>query len=145
MGSTQRVRVLLIEDDKAFSDLVRKVIQGYGYEVLAFPDPTACPALKEQNGKCPHEHPCADILITDNMMPNMSGLEFLKLQRERDCKVCNQNKALMTAGVTPGQQKTIDGLGCYFLRKPFRLNVLKNWLDECAQRLPASRRLVNLS
>lgn len=145
MDSTQRVRVLLIEDDQAFSDLVRKVIQGYGYDVLAFPDPTACPALKDQNSKCPHKYPCADILITDNMMPNMSGLAFLRLQQEGDCKVCAQNKALMTAGVTPGQQKTIDELGCYFLRKPFKLNVLKNWLDECAQRIPVSRRLEDLS
>ena len=144
MHSTQQLRVVLFEDDQAFSDLLRKVMQGFGHHVLAFPAPTACPVYLGLGAQCPKEFPCADVLITDNMMPKMSGIEFLQLQRERGCKVLDKNKALMTAALTIKQQRRVEELGCHYFKKPFKISSLKKWLDECAGRVPEGQVLAQL-
>lgn len=130
----QKLRVILFEDDQAFSDLVRKIIQGFGYEVSAFSDPTVCPLFKNLKTSCPQSQPCADVVITDNMMPNMTGIEFLQLQRSCGCKASDLNKALMSAVTTPQQQEAVKSLGCKFFRKPFKIDALRQWLKECEVR-----------
>lgn len=134
----QKLRVIIFEDDQAFSDLLRKVIQGFGHDVLAFPDPTVCPSYRSLNGWCRKTSPCADVLITDNMMPHMTGLEFLKLQRTCGCKAMDANKALMSAASTPEQENDVATLGCKFFKKPFRIADLQQWLQDCEARVADS-------
>ena len=135
MGASSKLRVIVVEDDIAVSDLFRKVLQGYGCEVQAFPDPTACAVFGNSECDCPMDKPCADVLITDMMMPNMDGIELLRLQRKRGCKALDANKALMSAITTPQQQAAVKELGCHFFRKPFKLIEIKQWISECAERI----------
>jgi len=135
MNSPKKLRIIVLEDDIAMSDLFRKVLQGYGCEVQAFPDPTACVVFNNSECNCPMDKPCADVLITDMMMPNMSGIELLRLQRKRGCKALDANKALMSAITTPYQQEAVKELGCHFFRKPFKLAEIKQWINECAERI----------
>lgn len=135
MGTSKKLRVIVFEDDVTMSALFKKVLQGYGCDVQTFLDPTACPVYRNPECACPMQTPCADVVITDFNMPNMNGIELLRLQRNRGCKALDANKALMSAITTPQQQREIETLGCHFFRKPFRLSEVKQWLNECAERV----------
>ncbi len=132
---SKKLRVIVLEDDIAMSDLFRKVLQGFGCEVQAFPDPTACAVFGNPECDCLMDEPCADVLITDMMMPNMGGIELFRLQRKRGCKALDANKALMSAVTTTQQQAAVKELGCHFFRKPFKFIEIKQWLNECAERI----------
>ncbi len=131
----KKLNILLLEDDQTFADLLREVIQGMGHNVEVYSCPTLCPVYKNNGARCPKESACADVIISDYMMPEMSGLDFFKLQRARGCKASERNKALMTASTSPDIQQEIEELGCFFLKKPFRIDELKKWLQQCEQRL----------
>ncbi len=135
METSKKLRVIVFEDDLAMSDLLKKVLQGYGCDVQTFPDPTACPVYRDPECDCPMETPCADALMTDFNMPNMNGIELLRLQRRRGCKALDENKALMSAIMTPQQQVAVEALGCHFFRKPFKLSEVEQWINECAERV----------
>ena len=135
METSKKLRVIVFEDDLETSDLLKKVLQGYGCDVQTFPDPTACPVYRNPECDCPMGTPCADALITDFNMPNMNGIELLRLQRRRGCKALDANKALTSAMTTPQQQAAIEEFGCHFFRKPFKLSEIKQWVNECAERI----------
>lgn len=135
MNQKKNLRVFIFEDDKNISFLLKMMIDGFGYDVSVFPDPTACPVYREPTCSCSMDSPCADILITDFNMPNMSGVELLKLQRDRGCKTQIENKAVMSAAITPQQREDIEQLGYHFIEKPYRNTEIKKWLEECSGRI----------
>jgi CheY-like chemotaxis protein len=135
MSSSNKLRVIVFEDDIAMSHLFKKVLQGYGCEVQAFSDPTACTVFCNPECNCSMDRACADVLITDFNMPNMNGIELLRLQRKRGCKALGANKALMSAMTTPRQQAAVRELGCHFFHKPFKLSEIKQWIEGCAERI----------
>ena len=134
MSTAKKLRVIIIEDDLILSALFEKALQGFGCDVRTFQDPTACAVFGNLECDCPVDSPCTDVLITDMMMPSMNGVELLKLQQKRGCKVLYANKALMSVTMTPQLQAVVKGLGCHFFSKPFKASELKEWIDECAER-----------
>jgi CheY-like chemotaxis protein len=134
MSTAKKLRVIIIEDDLIVSEIIKKVLHGFGCDVRTFQDPTACTVFGNLECDCPVDSPCTDVLITDMKMPNMNGLDLLKLQQKRDCKVLNANKALMSVTMSPPLKAVIKKLGCHFFTKPFKVPELKQWIDECAER-----------
>ncbi|MDH3998817.1 MAG: response regulator [Desulfuromonadales bacterium] len=134
MTTTEKLRVIVIEDDLAMSDLFKKILQGFGCDVRVFSDPTACPVFRTPECDCPMDSACADVLISDVMMPNMNGIELFELQRKRGCKALDANKALISATRAPEILSAIDNLGCRFFRKPFKISDIKCWINECSER-----------
>ena len=135
MNTTEKLKVIVIEDDLAVSDLFKKMLQGFGCDVRTFPDPTACLVFGNFERDCPMDSPCTDVLITDVMMSNMNGIKLLRLQRKRGCKALDANKAVMSATTTPQLRAAVEELGCHFFKKPFKLSEVKQWLNECAERI----------
>jgi CheY-like chemotaxis protein len=135
MGTSKKLRVIVFEDNQAVSDLFKKMLQGFGHHVLTFSDPTVFHVCRDPECEHHEDFPCADALIVDIMMPNMTGIEFLKLQRERGCKILPENKALMSAVTSSQQQAAVEEFGCHFFKKPFRLSEVKKWLEGCAERI----------
>ncbi len=69
-------------------------------------------------------------MITDLMMPTMSGIELLKAQAKRGCKLTMKNKALMSGhDIENFESQKIQELGCAFFRKPFDLSEFGAWLS----------------
>lgn len=146
MANIKKLRIIIIDDDIAINLLLKIGLTKLGHNVLTFPDPTVSPCLvlKEATCFCPQELPCADIVISDIVMPNMSGIDFFKLQRARGCKAPNENKALISATINKVSFESIDELGCNFFKKPFRLVDIFKWIEKCAERIPESRALSRL-
>ncbi|BCS35142.1 hypothetical protein TBR22_A43680 [Luteitalea sp. TBR-22] len=71
-------RILLVEDEPAVLDLMRRTLESYGYTVLHASTPDrAIKALQEQGDR-------VDLLLTDVVMPVMNGRELAAQLRRRD-------------------------------------------------------------
>ena len=103
-------RVLLVEDDAMFRELLTDVLEGCGYTVVAAADPEECLAL------CSEGDP-PDLLVSDLVMPGMSGSELaaILLERHPDLRV------VLMSGYSDTALEDRDSLaGAHaFLQKPF--------------------------
>lgn len=135
MRTPETLKAIVIEDDVALANLLEHTLRASGYQVRTFRDPTVCPVFGDLGRDCPLSAACADVLITDVMMPNMNGLTLLRLQQCRGCKLLAANKALISATTSAEIQEAVADLGCHFFKKPFPLATLKDWLGECRRRL----------
>ena len=143
--SDMQPRAIILEDDHSLRQLLSGVLESKGYEVVSASDPTICPIYANLQGICPHEFACGDFLLTDNRMPRMSGLEFVQAQTQRGCKGVVQNKAILSATWTDEDLQTAMQLGCKIFTKPYRFAEIHQWLDEQATKIPADRKLDDLS
>ncbi len=135
-------RAIVIEDDDACRALVTQLLEQKGYEVLSFSDPTVCPVYSDPEAPCPHEDACGDFLLTDNQMPNMTGLDFVESQCRRGCKGMVRNKAVLSGTWRPEELEKAEQLGCKVFRKPFNIKAISEWLDEQLKTIPPDRKLV---
>jgi len=70
-------RVLIVDDDPAFGDFVRKVAQGCGFEVVVARDIPMFDAAYAQGQP--------DLLMLDLQMPGTDGVELLRVLADRGC------------------------------------------------------------
>lgn len=139
-----RLRIIIFEDDPLSRELLLRSIGQLGHEVLAFPDPLACPLYTRDDCSCSQQHPCGDLLISDNRMPRMTGLEFVRRQAEQGCKGAAVNKALISGAWTDAQRLEAQRLGCKILGKPFSPTELLAWIREREASINPHRQLATL-
>ena len=114
--------VLLAEDEESVRDLVRETLEGKGYKILACENADAALQMAAAHAGT------IDLLITDLVMPGMSGRELAK----RLCALRPQTRVLYLSGYTedvlahPGMIEP----GTVFLQKPFTLQVLARRVRE---------------
>ncbi|MCE5241817.1 MAG: PAS domain S-box protein [Syntrophobacteraceae bacterium] len=108
--------ILLVEDDGFILNLTKRMLESLGYCVLAARSPTEAISLAE------HSRSYIDLLVTDVVMPEMSGRELV------DC-LCAIRPGLRclymsgyTADVVAGRGIMDEGL--HLLHKPFTKDVL---------------------
>ncbi len=139
-----RLRIIIFEDDESIRELLTKALGKQGHEVLAFPDPLACPLYVRDDCLCSQDRPCGDLLVTDNRMPRMTGLEFIRRQCERGCKGVAANKAIVSGSWTEAQLREARRLGCKVFEKPLKLTELDAWIAERAEAISPTRQLIDL-
>ena len=135
------MRIFLIEDDPDFRVILKTFLEMKDHEVISSDEPTGCPAYGTVDEPCMHEHPCGDILLADNHLPNMTGLEFIETQLERGCKGSIRNKAIMSADLSEVERQRATQLGCTIFTKPFSLLTVLEWLESVESRLAPDRKL----
>jgi CheY-like chemotaxis protein len=113
-----KTTVLLAEDEESVRKLVRTLLEGLGYRVLAAEDGFRALDLVG-------DHPGAiDLLITDMKMPGMSGRELA----DRLCSLKPGLKVLYISGYTEDDVGGLRGCGgqeVHFLAKPFTGSALR--------------------
>ncbi len=132
-----KVRAMVLGNYDPLRTLVSYILKDRGYEVYAYSDPFLSPVYCDSERSCPEENICPNIIITDNEMPNMTGFEFIEYQKSKGCKV--QNIAIISGRWTNENIKHAKRLGCQIFEKPFKLDEVKKWLDECEKELGHSR------
>ena len=135
-------RVLIFEDNDILRASLKHIIDELGYEVFTYSDPAMCPVFDSVHHNCQLDHACADIIISDLNMPNKTGLEFIKDLLQNGCKI--KYRALMSGDWTDSNLKYAQELGCRVFHKPFNLDELLQWLDDCSKEIEPDRKLSDL-
>jgi CheY-like chemotaxis protein len=136
-----RIRVPIFDDEPAIRSLLWQLLDGRGYEVFSFPEAGSCPLYISHRCQCSEDQACTDIIISDNNMPIIDGLEFIENQMKKGCKV--KNTALMSGDWSESNLQYAERLGCQIFHKPFGLDEINKWLDECEKRIKPDRNLSN--
>lgn len=138
------LRVVIFEDEQMTRDVLSRLISSCGHEVHCFENPSCCELYSDSTCKCSQGEACGDILITDNTMPVMTGLQFIQRQYERGCKGIVHNKAIVSGYLSPEEHEQIRQLGCKVFNKPLNWKEMKSWLSEREQQMNLSRRLAQM-
>jgi len=125
----RKKRVILYDDDMLVLNLMKDYFTQRGYEVIKFHKPVICQA-DEYGRNCTKTLPCADIVLTDYMMPTMNGIELLIAQSRIGCKIPYQNKALISGYIDEIVLKKLRSLGLMYFEKPICFDDLGAWLDK---------------
>jgi len=116
--------VLLVEDEPELRRVLREVLESDGYRVTALADADEAVRLVA-DGAGPF-----DVLVTDVVMPRMSGIELAKWVRERTRDI----RVVMISGYWERAQEVHSDLCDAFVAKPFRAEdlsrVVARILDE---------------
>ena len=129
----EKLRAIVLDDNYVLRTLIDDVLKNRGYEVHCSSEPFFCPVYLDSKCPCPVEHYCTTIIITDVNMPNMTGLEFIEHQKRMGCKI--QNVAVMSGRWTDEEIEHAKRLDCHILEKPFKLDEIEKWLDDCERKL----------
>jgi DNA-binding NtrC family response regulator len=113
--------VLLVEDEQAVRELVRTILERAGYRVIEAAVPGDAVALFDAIES-------VDLLLTDVVMPGMSGFDLFHLLVERRPSL----RVLFISGYTDYAlfDPTIADRGAAFLEKPFSAEALLAKLKE---------------
>ncbi len=137
-----RIRAIVLDDDDVIRSLIYDLLKSRGYEAYATYEPYFCPIYLNSECSCPVEHFCTTIIITDINMPGMTGLEFIEHQKRNGCKV--QNIAMMSGKWSYEELEHAKRLGCHIFKKPFKIDEIKKWLDDCEKKLDPNSKLSDL-
>jgi len=132
-------RILIFEDNDSLRSTLNNLLQELGFEVFTFPDPGMCPLRASGDTGCPLDHACSDIIISDVNMPTETGLEFIKERLKNGCKI--KYRALMSGDWSETDLQKAQKLGCRIFHKPFSLDELLQWLNDCRKRIDSEREL----
>jgi len=122
--------VLLVEDEEALRVMIGEVLRGGGYTVLEAPNPES--ALGSIRGAGP-----VDLLLTDMVMPGMSGRDLSEQVRiERP-----ETRVLFISGYTGETVERHDLLTTagHFLEKPFKPGTLLRKVREVLDAPPPAQ------
>jgi DNA-binding NtrC family response regulator len=110
--------------------------------VASFPEPILCTPPNKTEGCL---KACADIIITDFRMPQINGIELLNHQTSRGCAIDINNKAVISGDLPEVHMDNISKLAGTFFKKPFSLEELYAWTQECLSRIDLSEPLGSYS
>ena len=130
-------RVLIFEDNDSLRSTLKNILVGVGYEVYDFSNPGLCPQYLSSNQNCLWDDSCSDIIISDVNMPVETGLEFIKNRLNLGCKI--KFRALMSADWTESDLQYAQKIGCKVFQKPFDLEELLQWLENCQKQIDQNR------
>lgn len=124
-GTAASSRLLLVDDDADVQVVVFEALRYLGYSVMTAGDGTAALEILRRE-------PEIALLLTDVVMPGMSGVELAQQARA----LWPQLKVIFASGYTRGELPTIPE-GCDFIAKPYRIDALRERLDRVLAPLPA--------
>ena len=127
-----RARIFLVDDYPEILKLIERVLRRAGHEVFTFSQPSLC-----ERCRCAEGHSCTDIIISDVKMPGHTGLEFIEHQTRKGCRapfVALASGAWSEAGIAQAEE-----FGCRVFQKPFDIDALLAWVEECAAQIDPER------
>ena len=126
-------KALIIDDDVYCLDILLEYLSDMDFAVTSSLSPV-CPMLEQNLDTCPMQISRYDIVISDNHMPEMTGLEFFEYQRQRGCKVPSEHKALISGDISLQDQAIAERRGYKIFHKPTPLDLIDSWIGAVLSR-----------
>ena len=122
-----RKTILVVEDAESFRLLVRELLEEAGYAVLDAAGPDAAMALLDTS-------PAIDLVLTDIVMPGMSGRELAK----RIEAVQPRARFVFMSGYSDSSMGGVTTLepGAHFVQKPFTMDQLMDTIRRALDDAP---------
>jgi CheY-like chemotaxis protein len=118
------LKILAVDDNPSIREAMPFIFAGAHYEVASAPD--GYRALAEIDGN-PDAY---DIIIVDQKMPRMTGLELVQGIKERAIR---GKIMVLSAHITPEIRETYEEMGVHvILEKPFDVEKLRSAVDRLA-------------
>jgi len=105
-------RIFVVEDDRQVVELYREILRIYGYELAGF-----APNGKEAVQVFKAMNPRPDIIIMDQRLPLMSGIEATKEMMRIDPAA----KVLFVSADINSRESALSSGATDFIRKPFEV------------------------
>jgi len=128
-------KALVIDDDVYCLDISVEYLTGKDFAVTSALRAT-CPRLANGLETCPMTEPCYDFILSDNNMPDMTGLEFFLEQQNRGCKIPSAHKALISGDISAADMAMAKKMGYTVFQKPCLLETLDQWIDSICPTKP---------
>jgi two-component system cell cycle sensor histidine kinase/response regulator CckA len=119
-GSSSARTILVVDDDPVVRNVVARGLERMGYAV--------CEAESGESALelLAHRTPMVDLVLTDIMMPHLSGLDLARIAAERWPKL---RLVFMSGGIVPGpKERPSDVPAIRCLLKPFTSQQLAEWV-----------------
>lgn len=100
-------RILLVEDEESLAYLATMILEGCGYDISH--------ARSGEEALTMIEHSKPDLLLTDNMMPGMDGIDLCRRVKEMPAARSTPIVMLSASPCPDDADELVDA----FLRKPF--------------------------
>ncbi|MDB2550869.1 response regulator [Rickettsiales bacterium] len=116
--TNQKTKILCAEDEVDIRENIVDILQDEGFEVIAAADGADAFEILSQNSDI-------GLVVSDIMMPNISGLELLSKVRESKTKYCNIPFILLTALSTKEDLIKGSNMGANdYIVKPIDFDIL---------------------
>ena len=115
------MKILIVDDEEHIREMVGEYLESEGHQVLL--------AVNGKDGleTARREAGALDLIILDNKMPVMSGLDMLRKLRAESDNV----SVLIATGHSELDEKSASEFGVLgVLEKPFSLNQIKNFMQQ---------------
>jgi CheY-like chemotaxis protein len=133
---SRKLRAIILEDDEVLKEVLSEILRLRGYEIYAFDTPAICPLQLAPECECHENERCADILLSDINMPLITGLEFIRNQKDKGCK--SPYTALISGEWSAERLSEAESLGCKTFPKPYSLKEINDWLDDIEKNIDLS-------
>lgn len=123
--------ILVVEDAESFRLLVRELLEEAGYAVIDAAGADAALALLDTA-------PAIDLVLTDIVMPGMSGPEFVKRLATRQPGA----RVVFMSGYSDSSMGGVTTLdpGAHFVQKPFTMDQLMDTIHRALEADPEGGR-----
>jgi len=136
----RKPRVIIFDDDALLLKILQFYFEKWGYEVFIHQSPLVC-LFNSSAGRCKSLAACADLMISDLRMPQITGLELFQLQEQRGCRVDRKMKAIMSDYADRALLKQCKDSGYRLFKKPFYTSKIYSWVAECEKNFDLSKQL----
>lgn len=123
-------RAVVFDDDEIFRILFARIFKSKNIRVKSYANPCLYFCMESGVDSCPAATPCADFLLTDQMMPEMTGLEFLMHTRRMQCKIPDSRKAIISANWKEEQLEEAMQLSSYVFHKSDAKEQISLWIEQ---------------
>lgn len=118
------ISILIVDDERSMRDFLKILLTKEGYDVATAPNGAS--ALEHlQDNTC-------DLIITDNRMPGMSGLDLLAAVKEDNP---DMPVIMITAFASPNDAVTAMKNGAFdYISKPFNVDEIKSVIESATKK-----------
>lgn len=129
-GSVTEKRAIVFDDSDLFRTLFARIFLSKNIQVKSYLNPYLYFCMQSGGDTCPVSTACADFLLTDQKMPDMTGLEFLRSIKQMQCKIPDSRKAIISANWTEETFEEANQFTSYVFNKLDAKKEVSLWIQQ---------------